>query len=61
MKENEKRIAHLYVCTVVIPELGSDRIYEGIYSTWLLKFLGKSSVKHSQIHQVSYSISALRN
>ena len=33
MKENEKRIAHLYVCTVVIPELGSDRIYEGIYST----------------------------
>ena len=29
--------------------------------TWLLKFLGKSSVKHSQIHQVSYSISALRN
>lgn len=32
MKENEKRIGHLYVCTVVIPELGSDRIYEGIYS-----------------------------
>lgn len=32
MKENEKRIGHLYVCNVVIPELGSDRIYEGIYS-----------------------------
>ena len=31
------------------------------HRTWLLKFLGKSSVKHSQIHQVSYSISALRN
>lgn len=32
MKENERRVDHLSVCTVVIPELDSDRLFDGIYS-----------------------------
>lgn len=32
MKENERRVDHLSVCTVVIPELDSDRLFDGICS-----------------------------
>ena len=44
-----------------VSKSGVNDFLRAFDKSWLLKFLGKSSVKHSQIHQVSYSISALRN